>query len=185
MAGTGREAVTLATELKPDVIVMDMTMPELNGLDAAIRIKRRLPRTEILILTGHQGDDLIRKAFEAGVKSVLFKSDAHIDLVQAIEALSEHRSFLTSKASELLYSNLVNQGEGTCDAVEPGERLTTREREIVQLLAEGKSNKEVADALGISVRTTENHRAKILRKLQVHSIAGLVRYAIRKNLIEF
>ena len=184
MAGTGREAVALATELKPDVIVMDMTMPELNGLDAAIQIKRRLPSTEILILTGHQGDEVIRQAFEAGVKGFLFKSDAHTDLVQAIEALSQHRAFLTSKASDLLFSNLVDRGEGTRDPVEPGERLTTREREIVQLLAEGKSNKEVATALGIGVRTAETHRAKILQKLGVDSIAGLVRYAIRNNLIE-
>jgi DNA-binding NarL/FixJ family response regulator len=184
MAGTGREAVDLATELKPDVIVMDMTMPELNGLDAAILIKRRQPSAEILILTGHQGDELIRQAFEAGVKGFLFKSDAHTYLVQAIEALSQHRAFLTSKASDLLFSTLTAQGKGTPDAVESGERLTTREREIVQLLAEGKSNKEVATACGISVRTAETHRAKILQKLKLDSIADLVRYAIRNNLIE-
>ena len=183
MAGTGREAVALAIELKPDVIVMDMTMPELNGLDAARQIKRHLPDAEILILTGHQGDELIRQAFEAGVKGFLFKSDAHTELVQAIEALSRHTAFLTRKASDLLFSNLINRGKGT-DAVEPGERLSPREREIVQLLAEGKSNKEVAAALGIGVRTAETHRANILQKLELDSIAGLVRYAIRNNLIE-
>jgi DNA-binding NarL/FixJ family response regulator len=184
MAGNGREAVALAAELKPDVIVMDMTMPELNGLDAAIQIKRRLPSTEILILTAHQADDLVRKAFEAGVKGFLFKSDAHTYLIQAIEALSRHTAFLTSKASDLLFSTLLNRAEGSQDAEAPAERLTAREREAVQLLAEGKSNKEVADTLGISVRTAENHRAKILRKLKLDSIAGLVRYAIRNNLIE-
>jgi two-component system response regulator NreC len=184
MAATGREAVALATELKPDVIVMDMTMPELNGLDAARQIKKHLPSAEVLILTGHQGDELIRKAFEAGVKGFLFKSDAHIYLIQAVEALSRHTAFLTRQASDLLFSNLVNRGRGTGDAVEPGERLSPRERQIVQLVAEGKSNREVAVALGIGVRTAETHRANILQKLELDSIAGLVRYAIRNNLIE-
>ena len=184
MAATGREAVALATELKPDVIVMDMTMPELNGLDAARQIKRHLPDVEILILTGHQGGELIRTAFEAGVKGFLFKSDSHTLLVQAIEALARHTAFLTRQVSDLLFANPVNRGRGTGDAVEPGEPLSPREREIVQLLAEGKSNREVAVALGIGVRTAETHRANILQKLQLDSITGLVRYAIRNNLIE-
>lgn len=184
VACTGREAVARATELAPDIVIMDMTMPELNGLDAAIQIKRRLPRTEILMFTGHETDDLIRQAFEAGVKSFISKSEAHHFLIEAIKSLSRHKPFFTTTVSEILFSNILNRAEGKRDATAPGQRLSPREREIVQLIAEGKSNKEVAEALGISVRTAETHRASILRKLNLDSVAGLVRYAIRNKLIE-
>jgi len=183
LATTGREAVTLASQLEPDIVIMDMTMPELNGLDAAILIKRTLPRTEILMFTGHETDNLIREAFEAGVKSFIFKSEAHHFLVEAIQSLARHKPFFTSQVSEILFSHMLNR-DGSHDATEPGQRVTTREREIVQLLAEGKSNKEVAEGLGISVRTAETHRASILRKLNLDSFAGLVRYAIRNKIVE-
>ena len=183
-ASTGREAVDLADKLHPDVVIMDMTMPELNGLDAAVHIRRHLPETEILMFTGHETDELIREAFEAGVKSFIFKSEAHHFLVDAIESLSRHKPFFTSQVSEILFSHMVNRTEGANGAAEPGQRLSPREREIIQLLAEGKSNKEVAGALGISVRTAETHRAAILRKLSLDSIASLVRYAIRNKIIE-
>jgi DNA-binding NarL/FixJ family response regulator len=173
-AANGRQAIAQANGLEPDIVIMDMTMPDLNGLDAAIQIKRRLPGTEILMFTGHESDDLIRNAFEAGVKSFIFKS----------ESLSRHKPFFTSKVSEILFSNILSRGEGSRAATEPGQRLSPREREIVQLLAEGKSNKEVADTLGISVRTAETHRASILRKLSLDSVASLVRYAIRNKIIE-
>ena len=184
LASNGREAVTQARELKPDIVVLDMTMPELNGLDAAIQIKRELPNTEILMFTAHESDDLIRNAFEAGVKSFISKSEAHQFLVEAIESLGRHKPFFTAKVSEILFSNILNRAEGRRDETEAGQRLSAREREIVQLIAEGKSNKEVAEALGISVRTAETHRASILRKLKLDSIAGLVRYAIRNKIIE-
>jgi DNA-binding NarL/FixJ family response regulator len=183
-ATNGREAIAQASELQPDIVIMDMTMPDLNGLDAAIQIKRRLPDTEILMFTGHETDDLIRQAFEAGVKSFIFKSEAHHFLVDAVESLSRHKPFFTSRVSEILFSNILNRADGSRGATEPGQRLSPREREIVQLLAEGKSNKEVADALGISVRTAETHRASILRKLNLDSVASLVRYAIRNKIIE-
>jgi DNA-binding NarL/FixJ family response regulator len=179
LAVNGREAVALAIELKPDIAVLDMTMPELNGLDAAIQIKRSVPATEILMFTAHESDDLIRRAFEAGVKSFISKAEAHQRLVEAIESLARHKPFLTAKVSDILFSNILNRADA-----ESGERLTARERETVQLIAEGKSNKEVADVLGISVRTAETHRANLLRKLNLNSVAGLVRYAIRNNLIE-
>jgi two-component system, NarL family, response regulator NreC len=184
IAGTGREAVAQARQLEPDIVIMDMTMPELNGLDAAIQIKRQCPGTEILMFTAHETDDLIRQAFEAGVKSFIFKTEAHRFLVEAIESLARHKPFFTTKVSEILFSKIINRAEGSRDASEPGQRLSPREREIVQLIAEGKSNKEVADTLGISVRTAETHRASILRKLNLDSVAGLVRYAIRNKLIE-
>ena len=184
IASTGREAVAKATELQPDIVVMDMTMPELNGLDAAIQIKRRLPKTEIIIFSGHATEQLIREAFEAGVKSFINKAEAHTYLVEAIESLSRHKPFFTDDVSEVLFSNILNRAEGNRDATEPGQRVSPREREIIQLLAEGKSNKEVAEALGISVRTAETHRASILRKLNLDSVADLVRYAIRNKIIE-
>jgi two-component system response regulator NreC len=183
-ADNGREAIAEANRLEPDIVIMDMTMPDLNGLDAAVQIKRRLPGTEILMFTGHETDDLIREAFEAGVKSFIFKSEAHQFLVDAVESLSRHKPFFTSKVSEILFSNILNRADGKRAETEPGQRLSPREREIVQLLAEGKSNKEVAEALGISVRTAETHRASILRKLNLDSIASLVRYAIRNKIIE-
>jgi DNA-binding NarL/FixJ family response regulator len=183
-ASNGREAVSKAAELKPNIVIMDMTMPELNGLNAAIQIKRGLPGTEILMFTAHESDDLIRQAFQAGVKSFILKSEAHHFLVEAIESLARHKPFFTAKVSEILFSNMLQRAQGHQEASEPGERLSVREREIVQLIAEGKSNKEVAEALGISIRTAETHRASILRKLNLDSVASLVRYAIRNKLID-
>jgi DNA-binding NarL/FixJ family response regulator len=184
LAATGREAVAQSILLQPDIVIMDMTMPELNGLDAAIQIKRRLPDTEILMFTGHETDELIREAFQAGVKSFIFKSEAHHFLVEAIESLARHKPFFTGPVSEILFSTMLSKAAGTYDDAEPGQRLSAREREIVQLIAEGKSNKDVAEALGISVRTAETHRASILRKLDLDSVAALVRYAIRNKMIE-
>ncbi len=179
LAATGREAVAQASQLKPDVVVMDISMPELNGLDAAAQIKRQLPETEIVLLSAHQSDELIRAAFKAGVKSFIFKTEDHQLLVESVEALARHELFVTPKISEVLFSDVINP-----DQVEAGQRLSTREREIVQLLAEGKTNKEVGETLGITTRTAENHRAKIMYKLGEDSVAGLVRYAIRNKLIE-
>jgi two-component system response regulator NreC len=184
VASNGRDAVAQATDLKPDIVIMDMTMPELNGIDAAVQIKRRLPRTEILIFTAHESDDLIRDAFQAGVKSFILKSEAHQLLVEAIESLAQHKPFFTARVSEILFSKVLQRAEGLRETTEPGKRLSAREREIVQLIAEGKSNKEVAETLGISVRTAETHRASILKKLHLASVASLVRYAIRNNIIE-
>lgn len=183
-AATGREAVAEAIRLQPDIVIMDMSMPDLNGLDAAVQIKRRLSSSEILIFTAHETDELIREVFKIGVKSFIFKSEAHTCLIDAIRALSQHKPFFTNKVSEILFADILNRPGQGVNGTAPGQRLSAREREIVQLLAEGKSNKVVADALGISVRTAETHRANILRKLSLDSIAGLVRYAIRNKMIE-
>jgi DNA-binding NarL/FixJ family response regulator len=179
MVSTGREAVAQASYLKPDVVVMDMSMPELNGLDAAMQIKRELPETEIVLLSAHQSDEVIRNAFKAGVKSFIFKTEEHQLLVEAVEALARHEVFVTPKVSEILFAFATNQNEP-----EDFQRLSAREREIVQLLAEGKTNKEVGETLAITTRTAENHRANIMRKLGEDSVAGLVRYAIRNKIIE-
>jgi two-component system response regulator NreC len=180
LAATGREAVEQADKLRPDVVVIDMTMPEMNGLDAAIQIKHRVPESEVLMFTAHEDEELVREAFEAGLKSVVFKSEAYAFLVEAIRALAEHKPFFAPKASEILFSKVLDPAEGQRTR---GHRLSGREREIVQLVAEGKSNKAAADVLGISARTVEAHRATIQRKLGVDSVAGLVRYAIRNKIV--
>jgi DNA-binding NarL/FixJ family response regulator len=176
-ASNGREAVKLALELKPDIVVLDLTMPELNGIEATRQIKKSLPHTEILIFTMHETEEMILRAFEAGASGFLLKSDDELELVEAIKVISQHKRFFTTVASEALLDNLLSPS--TRDSV-----LTDREREVVQLLAEGKANKEVAAALGISVKTVETHRATIMRKLEIDSIADLVRYAIRNGLID-
>ncbi len=184
VAKTGREAVEQAKKLHPDIVVLDMRMPELNGLDAARQIKHALPKTELLIFTAHEWEELIWEVFEAGVKSYILKADAGSHLIEAIRSLSQHKPYFTTKVAEILFAKFSNGSAGERSGSQTGKHLTAREREVVRLLAEGKSNKEVADALGISVRTAEAHRASALQKLGIDSLAGLVRYAIRKGIIE-
>lgn len=183
-AKTGREAVTLAEQFKPEVVVMDISMPDLNGLEAARQIRKSLPKTEILILTLHFSDQLVREIVEAGVRAYIMKSDADRDLVAAVEALSNHRPFFTARAADMLLDGFRRPKNDIDPDTVIRNRLTAREREIVQLLAEGKSSKEVAAALGISVKTAETHRANIMRKLELHSVSELVRYAVRNQIIE-
>lgn len=183
-AHTGREAVTKAEELKPDVVILDITMPELNGVEAARRILKASPNTEILILSVHYSDQLIRDILDAGVRGYIVKSDSDRDLVIAVEALANHKPFFTPRATELILSNFNNKGGAAEIPDVIGDRLTSREREIVQLLSEGKTSKEVASILGISVKTAETHRANIMRKLEIHSVSELVRYAVRNQIIE-
>lgn len=183
-AKTGREAVALAEQLKPDIVVMDISMPDLNGLEAARRINKALPKTGILILTMHFSDQLVRDVVEAGARGYILKSDADRDLVTAVDSIANRRTFFTPRASEMLLGDFSRQTYGTEPRLPQRNRLTTREREIVQLLAEGKSSKEVAVSLGISVKTAETHRANIMRKLEIHSVSELVRYAIKNQIIE-
>lgn len=184
-AHTGAEAATKAEELKPDIAILDISMPELNGLEAARRIRKISPRTEILILSVHYSDRLIRDILEAGVRGYVVKSDSDRDLVIAIEALANHKPFLTPQATEVMLSGLSGaRGASPADPDAMKERLTSREREIVQLLSEGKSSKETAAVLGISIKTAETHRANIMRKLGIHSVSELVRYAVRNQIVE-
>jgi DNA-binding NarL/FixJ family response regulator len=176
-AADGREAVKLALELKPDIVVLDLTMPELNGIEATRKIKKSLPQTEVLIFTMHKSEEMILSAFEAGARGFVLKSRDELELVEAIESVTRHQPFFNTAVSEALLDNLLRPSMR--DSI-----LTDREREVVQLLAEGKSNKEVAVALDISVKTVEAHRATIMHKLEINSIAELVRYAIRNHLIE-
>lgn len=179
-AATGREAVELAIKHKPDVVVMDFSMPILNGLEATRRIREELPQTEVLILTMHENDQVIRDVLAAGARGYLLKSDGGKLLTTAIESLCKHKPYFTPKVSEMVLSGYLNP-PGEEDS---GDRLTSREREIVQLIAEGKSSKEVSSTLNISVKTVEAHRTNIMRKLNVHSLGEIVRYAVRNRIVE-
>jgi DNA-binding NarL/FixJ family response regulator len=178
-ASNGRTAVKLAQQLKPNIAVIDLELPDLNGLEATRQIKKELPEVEVLIYTMYETEELIRKVLAAGARGYVLKSDAGQHLTEAVEALSRHKLFLTPVASEtVLESFLKSTRHEREDSV-----LTNREREIVQLLAEAKANKEIAAALCISVKTVETHRASIMRKLGINSIVALVHYAIRNNLV--
>lgn len=183
VATSGREAVEQAKTLRPDIVILDMQMPELNGTEAARRIKRALPETELLIFTGTENEDLVREVFEAGAKSYILKTDASSHLIDAVRTLSRHKPYFTGKVAEVLFAKFLDRS-ATQPAAEDKEILTPREHDVTRLLAEGKSNKEVADALGLSVRTAETHRANLMRKLRISSLPELVRYALRKGIID-
>jgi DNA-binding NarL/FixJ family response regulator len=183
-ASTGREAVEKIRELSPNVAVLDIGMPELNGLEATRHIVRESPQTQVLILTMHESEQMVRDVLDAGARGYVLKSDAARDLVNAVDALSQHRTFFSSRISDILLQAYLHGPERPPQPQPARGRLTAREREIVQLLAEGKSNKEVATALNISVKTAETHRTNIMNKLDLHSISELVRYAVRNNIVE-
>src|SRR6516225_8533930 len=181
-ATDGREAVDKALELRPDIVLLDVGMPNLNGLDAARQILGANPRTRILILTMHESEQIVREVLEVGARGFLLKSDAARDLVAAVEALQRRTTFFTSSVAEMVLNGYLNRNGVSHRPVK--ERLTPREREVVQLLAEGKSSKEVAVVLNLSVKTAETHRTNVMRKLDLHSVADLVRYAVRNNIVQ-
>jgi len=181
VAENGKEALDLAQELKPDAIILDLN---LDGLEAVKQIKRAIPETEILVLSGNESEDLIEQVFESGAKGYMRKAEAGRLLIPALRSLQDHKTFLTDEVSAQLFSRLLTSGPGKSKNPSANEKLTPREKEIVRLLAEGKSNKEIAAALGFSVRTGETHRAAIMRKLHLNALADVVRYAIRSGLVE-
>ena len=182
-ASTGRQAVEKAKATTPDVVILDVTMPELNGLEAARQIKKLLPHTEILILTVHESEQIATEVLKVGARGYILKSDAGRELVAAVKAVSAHKSYFTSRISQMVSDSTLREGAHSIEAEDIGSRLTPREKEIVQLLAEGKSNKEAASVLNISVKTVETHRTNIMRKLRFHSVGELVRYAVRNNIV--
>ena len=182
-ATNGQEAVDTAKKLKPEVVVLDMTMPELDGLEALRQIKRALPNTEVVIFSAHHSEEVIEQLFDAGAKSYIQKSDAGRHLVAAIKSLAEHKPFFTPEISQILFAKFLSVGPAKKRGAQK-HTLTDREKDVVRLLAQGSSNKEVAKTLGISIRTAETHRATLMRKLGLDSLAALVRYAIRNNIIE-
>jgi DNA-binding NarL/FixJ family response regulator len=180
-ASNGREAVEKAGALKPDVAVLDIGMPLLNGVEATRQIRKVSPGTEVLILTMHDSEIMIQGVLEAGARGYILKDDADRNLLEAVEALRRHKPYLSSRVSAAAPQAHLPLGESSA---RPRRRLTPREREIVQLLAEGKGNKEIAEFLHISVKTAETHRANIMLKLNFHSITELVRYAVRNHIIQ-
>lgn len=181
-ARDGREAVECAARLKPDVFLLDIGMPNLNGLDAARQILALIPDARILILTAHDSEQVVREVLSAGARGFLLKSDAGRDLVAAVEALQEQRTFFTPKVAQMMLDGYLRPAEEATAAPEP--ILTPREREVIQLVAEGKSTKEVAMALSLSVKTAETHRTNLMRKLNLHSVADLTLYAVRNGIVQ-
>ena len=180
-ARDGREAITLAKEMKPDVVVLDVGMPEMTGVEVAREIKRTLPDTEVLAFTGTESEALVHQLFAAGARGCVLKIEAAEHLIPAIKALCAHQPYMGSRASRVVFESYL-QGGAPAEHVTPGG-LTPRELETVKLLAEGKSNKQVAAALGISVKTVETHRAAIMRKLGFTAFSELVRYAVRNHIV--
>jgi len=182
-ASNGRMAVELAEQLKPDVAILDMTMPELNGIEATRQILKKFPQTRILIYTMHETESIITDALDAGASGIVLKSDAGENIVSAVTSIVKGKRFFTSQVAETVVEAYMSKGTAMTSPASP-VALTNREREVIQLLAEGKSNKEVAGRLGISTRTAEGHRAEIMKKLQFGSLADLIRYAVRNGIIQ-
>jgi DNA-binding NarL/FixJ family response regulator len=181
----GRQAVELAKEHRPEVVIIDISMPELNGLEATRQIKKAVPKTEVLIFSMHEDEPLVRDALAAGARGYLLKTDASRYIIAAVDALSRHKPFFTSHFSETMldaYLRSTRQDDETT-STSPGI-MTGREREIIQLLAEGKSSKKISSLLGISVKTVETHRATIMRKIGASSVVDIVRYAVRNKIAE-
>ena len=181
-ASDGAEAVEQAQAVNPDVVVLDIAMPKLNGVEAAQRIHEALPEAAILILSMHSDEAYVLKALKAGARAYLLKDSAEYDLINAVKAVSEGKAFFSPAISKMLVADYMRQMQER--AVEDSyDLLTTREREVLQLLAEGKNNKEVASILNLSLYTVETHRSNIFQKLNLHSGAELILYAIRKGVI--
>ena len=182
-AANGREAVEKAIKLKPDVAVLAISMPELDGLEVTRQIRESVPNVKVLVLTMHESDQMVRRALEAGASGYLLKSDFTNYLPKAIKAVAQNKRFLTPKICDIVLDGFINAGNKPDEAKPAGPRITPRELEIIRLLAHGKSNKELSAQLGITVRTVETHRSKIMLKLGLHSLAELIHYAMRNQII--
>jgi DNA-binding NarL/FixJ family response regulator len=182
-AANGLEAVEQAKRLRPDVIILDIGMPTFDGLEATRQIRKAAPKTEIIILTMHDSNQMVRRVLEAGARGYVLKSDLAVHLVKAVDGVSKGKFYLTPKVSEIVLQGFLRTG-GESQPAESSKVLPTpRETEIIRLLAVGKANKMIAAELGIAIRTVETHRAKIMLKLGLHSLTELVHYAIRHNLV--
>lgn len=181
-ASNGREAVDLTESLNPDVVVMDVAMPQLNGVEATRQIVAKHPRTAVVILSMHSDESYVIRSLKAGARAYLLKDSAEADLIAAIRAISDGKSFFSPAVSKLLHEDYMRQLEDR-DAEDSYELLTAREREILQLIAEGKANKDIANLLNLSLYTVETHRTHILQKLNLHSVPELILYAVRKGII--
>lgn len=178
----GNEAVRKAEENQPDVVILDVSMPEMNGVMATVRIREVAPHAKVLVLTMHSSEELIQSCLNAGAQGYVLKSDAERDLIFAVDLLIQNKTFFTQAATNVVLDNLRNQNGAKKKALT--ELLTSREQEVMQLLAGGRTNKEVASTLGIGTRTVESHRGKIMSKLHLQTATDLVRYAIRNKFVE-
>jgi two-component system response regulator NreC len=181
-AADGRQAVEQALALKPDVVVLDIAMPNMSGTDAAQRIRDALPATAIVILSMHSDESYVLRALKAGAKAYLLKDSAEGDLVDAIHAVSKDKAFFSPEISRVMAEDYVREMR-TCGAQDSYELLTAREREILHLITEGKPNKEIAALLRLSLYTVETHRRNLQEKLKLHSVAELILYSVRKGLV--
>lgn len=181
-AGDGRSALHQAQKLKPDIAILDVALPNLDGVETTRQILKANPQTKVLILTLDYSDHLIREVLKAGARGLLLKADAVSDLAPAIDALLQDKTYLSSKIGEIVLDRSLHRSRPS-QTTSPEDHLTPREREVVQLLVDGKTAKEVAAALKLSVKTVETHRSNVMRKLQIHSVSELVLYAVRNNII--
>jgi len=181
-AMNGREAVEKANRLKPDVAILDISMPDLDGLQATRRIRDAVPTTEVVVLTMHESDQMVRRVLDAGALGYVLKSDLPTQLVKAVKDVSAGKQFLTPRISDIVLKGFLKTGNQVDTMGRSQVRPTSREVEVIRLLAEGKANKEIAIRLGITIRTVETHRAKIMLKVGVHSLAELIHYAIRHKI---
>ena len=181
-AGDGREAISLAESLDPDVVVLDVSMPGMNGIEAARQISSRQPRTALVVLSMHSDEAYVLRALKSGVRGYLLKESPESDFIQAIHCVNEGKAFFSPAVSRTLAEDYVRQSQQR-DVEDSYDLLTVREREILQLIAEGRSNKEVAASLNLSVYTVETHRSNVMTKLNLHSIPELILYAVRKGVI--
>jgi DNA-binding NarL/FixJ family response regulator len=182
-AASGREAVKRAIQLRPEIVLMDVSLPDMDGLEATRRIRRALPQTEVAVLTLHTSETMMREAFQAGAKAFVIKTDVRHDLIPAVEALSRHEPFFTSRTSAVALKEFYHNGNASAETRHANQKLTQRQAQIVQLVAEGKASKEIAARLGLSVRTVEAHRANVMLKLGLHSVGSLVRYALENGVL--
>ena len=181
---SGREAVDLARQMQPDVAIIDLMMPDLNGLETTRQIRSASHGTQVLIFTMHHNESLIHDVLEAGARGYLLKTDAEQRIVAAVETLLRRQPYFSAQVSETVLEGFLRSGRQGGPDAPPVPRLTPREREVLQLLAEGNRNKKIAQMLGISTKTVETHRTTLMRKIGVTSIVELVRYAVRSNLTE-
>ena len=177
-AGNGREAVTMSEQLKPDVVVMDVTMPELNGIEATRRVTEANPHTRVLALSMHKDSVYVREILRAGARGYLLKDSIDVDLLAAVRAVAKGEGYLSPGVSDTVLSDYRKH------VTDPLDLLSSREREVLQLIAEGKTNKDIATLLNLSVYTVDAHRGRIMEKLNLHSTSELVRFAVRKGLID-
>lgn len=182
-ASNGREAVEMCVQLKPEIVIMDIAMPTMTGLEATRQILKASPKTQVIVLTMHESEELLREVLDAGARGYVLKTDKGRELISAVDAVCNHNTFFTSRVAEMVLHGYLETSNGALKPMNRAQSLTPREKEVLHLVADGKSNKEVAAGLNISVKTAEAHRINIMRKLNAQSVVDLVKYAMRNNML--